>query len=83
VETTFDCETLGRKAFMAVQSELAKANEFDGLFYHFGPNGRIAFGGLSYLTLDTWQKRVRIRAYHTFPETCRIMVTDTMIEIKV
>jgi hypothetical protein len=78
-ETTFDCETLGRKAFMTMQSELVKANELDGLFYHFGPNGRIALGGLSYLTLKTWNKRVRIRAYHTFPESCRVLTTDTII----
>ena len=77
-ETTFDCETLGRRAFMAMQSELVKANELDGLFYHFGPNGRIAFGGLSYLTLETRSQRVRIRAYHTFPESCRALTTDTL-----
>ena len=81
VETTFDCETLGRKAFMAIQSELAKANELDGLFYHFGPNGRIALGGLSYLTLETWSKRVRVRAYHTFPESCRVLTTNTLFTI--
>ena len=78
-ETTFECETLGRKAFMAVQSELIKANELDGLFYHFGPNGRIALGGMSYLTLETRHNRVRIRAYHTFPESCRVLTTDTII----
>ena len=79
VETTFDCETLGRKAFMAVQSELAKANELDGLYYHFGPNGRIPLGGLSYLALETWHQRVRIQACHTFPESYRVLTTDTMI----
>ena len=83
VKTTFELETLDHKAFMAVQSELVKANELDGLFYHFGSNGRIVLGGLSYLTLDTWQERVRIRAYHTFPETCRVMAADTMIEVRV
>ncbi|MCL2117533.1 MAG: DUF2617 family protein [Planctomycetaceae bacterium] len=80
VETTFECDTLDRKTFMAVQSELAKANELDGLFYHFGSNGRIALGGLSYLALETWQQRVRIRAYHTFPENCRVMMTDTVMK---
>ena len=79
VETTFDSETLGRKAFMAMQSELLKANDLDGLFYHFGPNGRIALGGLSYLTLETRSQRVRIRAYHTFPEICRVLATDTVV----
>ena len=83
IKTTFALETLDQLAFMAMQSELVKANELDGLFYHFGSNGRIALGGLSYLTLETWQKRVRIRAYHTFPETCRVMTTDTMIEVKI
>ena len=77
VETTFDCETLGRKAFLTMQSELIKAGELDGLFYHFGPNGRIALGGLSYLTLETRHNRVRIRGYHTFPESCRVLTTDT------
>jgi len=81
VETTFDCETLERKAFMAIQTELVKANELDGLFYHFGPNGRIALGGLSYLTLETWYKRVRIRTYHTFPESCRVLTTNTLFTI--
>jgi hypothetical protein len=79
VETTFGCETLDPKAFMTMQSELVKANELDGLFYHFGSNGRIAFGGLSYLTLKTWNRRVRIRAYHTFPESCRVLTTDTIV----
>jgi len=82
VETTFGCETLDRKAFLAVQSELVKANELDGLFYHFGPNGRIALGGLSYLALETRSQHVRIRAYHTFPESCRVLTTDTTMEVK-
>ena len=82
IETTFGCETLDWNAFVAVQSELVKANELDGLFYHFGSNGRIALGGLSYLALDAWQKRIRIRAYHTFPENCRVLTTDTMIEVR-
>jgi len=81
VETTFDCETPGRKAFLAMQTELVKTGELDGLFYHFGPNGRIAFGGLSYLTFETRSKRVRIRAYHTFPENCRVLTTDTTVRL--
>ncbi len=75
VETTFDREMLELNAFMALQTELAKANELDGLFYHFSPNGRVALGGLSYLTLETWYKRVRVRAFHTFPESCRVLST--------
>lgn len=78
VETTFDREVLEPNAFMAMQVELAKANELDGLFYHFGPNGRIAMGGLSYMTFDLWYKRVRVRAYHTFPESSRVLSTDTV-----
>ena len=78
VETTFNRETLELNAFMALQTELTKANELDGLFYHFGPNGRIAMGGLSYVTLDAWYKRVRVRAYHTFPECCRVHTTDSV-----
>jgi hypothetical protein len=79
IETTFACETLDRKAFMAVQTELAGANELDGLFYHFGTNGRIALGGLSYLALETRQQRVRIRVYHTFPENSRVLTVDSVI----
>jgi len=78
VETTFDREVLELHAYMALQAELSKANELDGLFYHFGPNGRIAMGGLSYMTLETWYKRVRVRAYHTFPESYRVLTTDSV-----
>lgn len=78
VETTFDREVLELNAFMALQAELSKANELDGLFFHFGPNGRIALGGLSYMTLDTWYKRVRVRACHTFPESSRVLSTDSV-----
>jgi len=93
VATTFGLETLDRKTFLAIQSELVRANggiqtktpcnnEMDGLFFHFGSNGRIAFGGLSYLTLETRQQRVRIRAYHTFPENCRVLTTDTTVRVQ-
>ena len=78
IETTFNREILEFNAFMALQNELTKANELDGLFYHFGPNGRIALGGLSYMTVETWYKRVRVRAYHTFPESSRVLTTDSV-----
>ncbi|MDR1383870.1 MAG: DUF2617 family protein [Planctomycetaceae bacterium] len=78
IDTAFQRETYEADVFLAMQNELAKARELEGVFYHFGSNGRIALGGLSYITLEKWQRKVRICSYHTFPENCRILKTNSL-----
>jgi hypothetical protein len=78
----FTSEMLERKAFIAVQAELANAKDRDGLFYHFGSNGRIVFGGLSYLSVETCHNRIHLRTFHTFPEYCRVLTTHTFLNLR-
>ncbi|MDR1491970.1 MAG: DUF2617 family protein [Planctomycetaceae bacterium] len=78
IDTVFQRETYEADVFLAVQNELAKARELEGAFYHFGSNGRIALGGLSYVTLEKWRQKVRVRSYHTFPEHCRVLITSSL-----
>lgn len=79
LSSVFQQEVLEPKNFWTIQKELQAGSPDKGLVYRFGSNGRFPVGAVSYLNLDTWRSKIRLRAFHTFPEDYTIVQTDTTI----
>lgn len=69
------------KIFVTIQQQLDKRVETDGLVHRFESNGRLNFGAISYMHAQSFIHHIRIRAFHTFPETCAVLKTDTVFKV--
>jgi hypothetical protein len=71
----FQSEPVDNRCFLAFQQQLAMQTECEGLVYQFGASGRMNFGALSYINVESRERSLRIRAFHTFPERCCLIKT--------
>lgn len=74
-------DSVDPKIFVTIQRQLDKRVETDGLVHRFESNGRLNFGAISYMHAQSFINHVRIRAFHTFPETCAVLKTDTVFRV--
>ncbi len=77
----FQLEQVDSRCFLAFQQALAQQTECDGLLYQFQSSGRLAFGAMSYVNVETRCRSIRIRAFHTFPDTCSMVKSSSLIEL--
>lgn len=69
------------KVFVTIQQQLDKRIETDGLVHRFQSNGRLGFGAVSYMHAQSFINHIRIRAFHTFPETCAVLKCDSVFRV--
>lgn len=74
-------DSVDPKIFVTIQQQLDKRVETDGLVHRFESNGRLSFGAISYMHAQSFIHHVRVRAFHTFPETCAVLKTDTVFRV--
>jgi hypothetical protein len=74
-------EAVNPNMFVTIQQQLGQKLECEGLLHRFESNGRIAFGALSYMNVQSFQKHVLIRSLHTFPDTCAVMTSESRFSI--
>jgi hypothetical protein len=74
-------ECVPAKMFVSIQQQLDQRVECEGLVQRFESNGRIAFGAISYINVQAFRKHVKVRTFHTFPETCSIIKSDTQFKL--
>lgn len=74
-------ECVPAKLFVSIQQQLNQKVECEGLVQRFESNGRIAFGAVSYINVQAFCKHVKVRTFHTFPETCSIIKSDTQFKL--
>ena len=80
-QTTVQIETVNPKLFVAVQQQLSDRIECEGLVHRFGSNGRLSFGAISYIHMQSFLEHVLIRAFHTFPESSSVVTTETRFSV--
>lgn len=76
-----EIEAVDPKTFAAVQHELSKMQLCEGVLHRFDSNGRLSFGAVSYVNVESRQQRVRIRTFHTFPDDNAILKSVTDISL--
>lgn len=80
-QSTVSLEAVDPKIFVTIQRQLDKRVETDGLVHRFESNGRLSFGAISYMHARSFINHIRVRAFHTFPETSAVLKTDTVFRV--
>lgn len=75
-------ELVDPKTFVTINQHLDERIETEGLVHRFGTNGRISFGAMSYINVQAFREHVKVRTFHTFPETCAVLKADTLFSLK-
>ena len=53
-----------------------------GIFYNFLPHHRLAVAPLSHIAVEARARSLLIHAFHTFPDDCAIVKTQSLFEFK-
>ena len=77
----FQLDSVDAKQFLAFQRALAQQAECEGLMFQFQSSGRMAMGALSYVNVETRRHSCRIRTFHTFPDTCTMVKSESGFEL--
>ena len=81
-ECLFQLEHVTPKTVLAIQQQLGPDVECQGLVHRFAASGRMSFGALSYINVQSYCKHVQIRTVHTFPDTCSIVKSCSMFSVE-
>lgn len=80
-QSNVNLEAVKPKIFVTIQQQLGEKIECEGLVHRFQSNGRIAFGAISYMNVQSFKSHVLVRSFHTFPDTCTVMKSESRFSI--
>ena len=80
-EVNFQLETVDPSVFWIFQQELAHDGDRQGLLHRFEPSERMCLGALSYVNVETRNRSMLVQAFHTFPDDCAIVKSQTMFRL--
>jgi hypothetical protein len=73
-------EILPPEIFVHVHDEFRADGAKRGLLYHHVPHHRLSLSPLSFITVEAWKSTLSVNAFHTFPNECAIVKTQSLIE---
>ena len=53
----------------------------NGLFHQFHGGGRMSLGAISYINVEPRNRTLRVHAFHTFPDECAIVQTQSTFQL--
>ena len=77
-QTSFQLEPIAPELFYNFQDELTRDGERQGLLHSFDSSGRMALGAISYIYAETRTRSLTVQAFHTFPDDCAIVKTQSV-----
>ena len=80
-QVDFQLEPCDPAAFWTFQEELAHDSACDGMLHRFDSSGRMALGALSYISAQTRSRSLLVQVFHTFPDDCAIVKSQSLFEI--
>ena len=80
-EVCFQLEPVAPEVFWTFQQELASGSRHQGMVHRFQSSGRMAMGALSYINLESRDRSLRVRAFHTFPDDCAIVKVQSLFRL--
>ncbi|NND99551.1 MAG: DUF2617 family protein [Pirellulaceae bacterium] len=78
--THFQLEPVEPDLFWMVQQQLGQ-QQTEGLLHMFDASGRMALGALSYISIETRQRSMRMQAIHTFPDDYAIVKVESLFSL--
>ena len=80
-QMSFQLEPVEREVFWTFQQELAHDGQRRGMLHTFDSSGRVAMGALSYINVETRNRSLLVQAFHTFPDDCAIVKSQSYFEL--
>jgi hypothetical protein len=80
-EVKFQLEPAEPEVFWTFQQELLHDAQRQGMLHRFDSSGRMALGAISYLNVTTRARSLQIQAFHTFPDDCAIVKSQSLFQI--
>lgn len=78
---SFQVEKLSPEVFLNLNEELVLDCQRAPISHSFGTANRLAPAPLSFIQTDIWPRSLLIHSFHTFPEDCAIVKTQTLFEL--
>ncbi len=79
-QTCFHVETLSPELFRHVEGEIRADGGTRGLLCSFAPHHRLSQTPIGAIVVDVGERRVSLATFHTFPDECAVVKTQTLIE---
>ncbi len=76
-EVSFQLEPADPEVFWAFQQQLVQNDQRKGMLHTFDASGRVPMGAISYIHLETRAKSLLVQAFHTFPDDCAIVKSQS------
>ena len=80
-ECQHQLELVSPKTVLSIHQQLGPEVECQGLVHRFAASGRMSFGAISYIDVQSFCKHVQIRTFHTFPDTCSIVKSCSVFSL--
>lgn len=80
-QLSFQVERLDPDVYLQLHEEFSTDCRKATLGRMFDPPNRLAPAAVSYLQLDLFPRSLLVHAFHTFPENCAVVKTQTLIEL--
>ena len=80
-QVEFSLEPVERETFWTYQKALTQAGAQDGLLHCFESSGRFGLGALSYINLESRDRRLKVQAFHTFPDDYAIVKSQSVFSL--
>lgn len=80
-QVNFQLEPVEPEIFWTFQEELVRDGQRQGMLHKFDSSGRMALGAISYVNIETRSKTLLVQAFHTFPDDCAIVKSQSLIRI--
>ncbi len=77
----FQLESVPLKTFVTIQQQLDDQKQCEGLVHRFDSNGRLPLGAVSYIDIQSYRSHVLIRTFHTFPDTCGVLKSQSRFTV--
>jgi len=80
-QMSFQLERVDPEVFWTFQHELTADGSRRGMLHTFDASGRVALGALSYINVETRNRSLLIQAFHTFPDDCAIVKSQSLLQV--
>ena len=74
---SYQLDAVHPNTFVTIRKQLDLQSQCEGLVHHFQSNGRLNCGAISYINVQSFQSHVKIRSFHTFPDTYAVMKSES------
>lgn len=80
-QVDYQLERVEPAVFWMYQHELSADGQREGMLHRFDSSGRLALGALSYIHVETRARTMLVQAFHTFPDDCAIVKSQSRFVI--